>query len=143
MVIFLLLLMVNAVFAVVISGLLVTTPSSVIPVWGAILMALIAGQMIYRWKVGLLASSIISVAVLYTLIYIGHLNPLVLPDEVLGMTPRVIWILLLFAYAGVATLLPVWVLLQPRDYINGLQLFIGLGLFYLAVLFVFNYFVST
>lgn len=133
-VIFLLLLMVNAVFAVVISGLLVTTPSSVIPVWGAILMALIAGQMIYRWKVGLLASSIISVAVLYTLIYIGHLNPLVLPDEVLGMTPRVIWILLLFAYAGVATLLPVWVLLQPRDYINGLQLFIGLGLFYLAVL---------
>jgi len=133
-VIFLLLLMVNAAFAVVISGLLVTTPSSVIPVWGAILMALVAGQMIYKWKMGLLASTVISVVVLYALIYVGHLYPVVLPAEVLGMTPRVIWILLLFAYAGVASLLPVWVLLQPRDYINGIQLFIGLGLFYLAVL---------
>jgi carbon starvation protein len=28
----------------------------------------------------------------------------------------------------------VWVLLQPRDYINGLQLFVGLGLLYVAVL---------
>ena len=28
-----------------------------------------------------------------------------------------------------------WLLLQPRDYINGLQLFIGLGVFFLAVLF--------
>src|SRR5690625_4233627 len=31
-------------------------------------------------------------------------------------------------------MLPVWVLLQPRDYINGLQLFIGLILLYGAVL---------
>ena len=30
-------------------------------------------------------------------------------------------------------MLPVWVLLQPRDYINSHQLFIGLGLLFLGV----------
>ncbi|CAN5552397.1 hypothetical protein BH23ACT6_BH23ACT6_27490 [soil metagenome] len=47
-VIFLLLLMVNAAFAVVISGLLVSTPTAVIPTWGAIAVALIIGQALYR-----------------------------------------------------------------------------------------------
>ena len=32
----------------------------------------------------------------------------------------------------IASMLPSWILLQPRDYINGLQLFIGLGLLYLS-----------
>ncbi|MBA3989317.1 MAG: carbon starvation protein A, partial [Idiomarina sp.] len=40
----------------------------------------------------------------------------------------------LFGYAAIASLLPVWMLLQPRDYINGLQLFIGLILLYAAVI---------
>jgi len=52
-----------------------------------------------------------------------------------GLSAKSVWILLLFAYAAIASLLPVWVLLQPRDYINGLQLFVGLGLLYTAVLF--------
>ncbi len=53
----------------------------------------------------------------------------------MGLSAKSLWILLLFVYAAIASLLPVWVLLQPRDYINGLQLFVGLGLLYLAVLF--------
>lgn len=133
-VIFLLLLMVNAAFAVVIANLLVSTPTSVIPVWGAILVALVIGQLIYRWKVGLLWPSIGGVIVLYALILIGNSYPIVLPDSVFGMSARSAWIVLLFLYAGIASLLPVWVLLQPRDYINGLQLFVGLGILYAAVL---------
>lgn len=133
-VIFLLLLMVNAAFAVVISNLLVSTPTSVIPVWGAILVALVIGQLIYRWKVGLLWPSVIGVVVLYAMIWIGSLYPIVLPETVLGLSQRSFWIVLLFLYAGIASLLPVWVLLQPRDYINGLQLFVGLGVLYVAVL---------
>ena len=34
---------------------------------------------------------------------------------------------ILFAYTFIASRLPVWVLLQPRDYINSHQLFIALG----------------
>ena len=134
-VIFLVLLMVNGAFAAVISNLLVSTPTSVIPVWGAILVALVIGQLIYRYNVKLLWPSLGGVIVLYALILLGNQYPIALPEEVLGLSARSMWILLLFVYAAIASLLPVWVLLQPRDYINGLQLFVGLGLLYLAVLF--------
>jgi len=133
-VIFLVLLMVNAVFGVVIAGLLINNPGSVIPVWGAIVVALIIGQLIYRMKANLAIVSIVGVAVLYLLIWVGPKIPLSLPDTVVGLNPNAAWIILLFAYAAIASLLPVWMLLQPRDYINGLQLFVGLGLLYLAVL---------
>ena len=133
-VIFLLLLMVNAAFAVVISNLLVDTPSAVIPTWGAIAVALLVGQAIYRYKWNLAVVSVVGVVALYALILIGDQFPVSLPDAMLGIPANGVWILILFAYAGVASILPVWLLLQPRDYINGLQLFVGLGLLYGSVL---------
>lgn len=133
-VIFLLLLMVNAAFAVVIANLLISTPTSVIPTWGAILVALLVGQAIYRFKWNLAMVSVVGVVALYALILVGDQIPLSLPETVLGMPDNAVWIIILFVYAGIASILPVWLLLQPRDYINGLQLFIGLGLLYGAVL---------
>ena len=132
-VIFFLLLMVNAVFAVVIADLLISTPTAVIPTWGAIAVALLIGQAIYRMKWNLALVSVVGVAVLYGLIILGDIFPIVLPETILGMSSAAFWIIVLFLYAGVASLLPVWMLLQPRDYINGLQLFVGLGLLYLAI----------
>ncbi len=132
-VIFFLLLMVNAVFAVVIADLLISTPTAVIPTWGAIAVALLIGQAIYRLKWNLALVSVVGVAVLYGLIILGDIFPIVLPETILGMSSAAFWIIVLFLYAGVASLLPVWMLLQPRDYINGLQLFVGLGLLYLAI----------
>ncbi|WP_290637419.1 carbon starvation protein A, partial [Aquisalimonas sp.] len=134
-IIFLVLLMVNAVFAVVISNLLVANPSAVVPVWGAIIVALIIGQLIYRRKMNLITVSIVGVVALYALIGIGPNVPVELPETVAGLPQNSQWIVILFLYAAIASLLPVWVLLQPRDYINGLQLFIGLGLVYAAILF--------
>jgi carbon starvation protein len=43
------------------------------------------------------------------------------------------WVYLLLLYSAIASVLPVWLLLQPRDFINSHQLFVGLGLMYLAV----------
>ncbi|RUO41023.1 carbon starvation protein A [Pseudidiomarina aestuarii] len=133
-VIFLVLLMVNAVFATAISGLLINFPSSVVPVWGAIFVALIIGQFIFRKWMNLGTVSIIGVIALYALIWAGPSVPIELPQSFLGVSDNAQWILVLFFYAAIASLLPVWVLLQPRDYINGLQLFIGLILVYSAVL---------
>ncbi|MDN5687708.1 MAG: carbon starvation protein A [Brachybacterium sp.] len=133
-VIFLLLLMVNAAFAVVIAGLLVSTPTAVVPTWGALVVAVLIGQAIYRLKWSLPVVSVIGVAALYGLILLGDRLPVVLPDSVLGLSPEAFWIIVLFIYAAIASTLPVWVLLQPRDYINGLQLFIGLALLYGSVL---------
>jgi len=133
-VIFLVLLMVNAVFGVVIAKLLINNPGAVVPVWGAIAVALVIGQLIYRRVIGLGVVSVVGVIALYSLIYIGPQVPVELPQQVMGLSANASWILLLFGYAAIASLLPVWVLLQPRDYINGLQLFVGLILLYGAVL---------
>ncbi|PJX15587.1 carbon starvation protein A [Halomonas sp. 141] len=132
-VIFLVLLMVNAVFAVVIAGLMMNFSSAVVPVWGAILVALIIGQLIYRRILSLPVVSVLGVIALYALIFIGPSVPIQMPSEVAGMSGNAVWILILFAYAAIASLLPVWMLLQPRDYINGLQLFIGLLVLYGAL----------
>ncbi|MEP4524116.1 MAG: carbon starvation protein A [Alloalcanivorax venustensis] len=133
-VIFLVLLMVNAVFGVVIAKLLINNPGAVVPVWGAIAVALVIGQLIYRRKIGLGLVSVVGVAALYALIYIGPSVPVTLPESTAGLSANAMWILILFGYAAIASLLPVWVLLQPRDYINGLQLFVGLILLYGAVI---------
>ena len=129
-VIFLLLLMVNTAFAVVISNLLISTPTAVIPTWGAIVVALLIGQAIYRFNWNLPLVSIVGVAALYGLMILGDQFPLALPETMLGIPDRGWWIIFLFTYAFIASLLPVWVLLQPRDYINGLQLFVGLIILY-------------
>jgi carbon starvation protein len=135
-VVFLLLLMVNAAFAVVIANMLVATPSAVVPVWGALVVAFLIGQAIYKYKLSLPLVSLVGVVALYLLILIGPSVPISLPDSVFGLTPHTTWIIILFVYAGIASTLPVWMLLQPRDYINGLQLFIGLGLLYISFLIV-------
>ncbi|MDO5768860.1 MAG: carbon starvation protein A [Psychrobacter sp.] len=132
-VIFLLLLMVNAVFGVAIANMMIKTPSSVLPVWGALVVAAIIGQCIYRYKMSLPLVSIIGVIALYTLIYLGPMFPVVLPETFMGLPDNAMWIIILFVYAAVASILPVWMLLQPRDYINGLQLFVGLLLLYGAI----------
>ncbi|PKM04694.1 MAG: carbon starvation protein A [Gammaproteobacteria bacterium HGW-Gammaproteobacteria-6] len=133
-VIFLVLLMVNAVFAVVIARLMMSFPTAVVPVWGAIFVALIIGQLIYRRIISLPIVSILGVIALYALIFVGPSVPLQMPAEVApGLSGNAAWILILFLYAAIASVLPVWVLLQPRDYINGLQLFIGLIILYGAI----------
>ena len=133
-VIFFLLLMVNAVFAVSISDAFQATASSVIPAWSAVFVAVIIGVLIYRLHVPIMWPTIVGTIVLYAVIYLGELVPVELPASVLGLGPSAQWIVILFAYAATASMLPVWLLLQPRDYINGIQLFVGLGILYGAVL---------
>ncbi len=131
-VMFLVLLMVNAVFGVVIAGAFVNTSGAVFPAWSAIAVALIIGQLVHR-KFNLMALSIGGVVALYLSVYVGSVLPLELP-EMFGLSANANWIIILFTYAAIASMLPVWVLLQPRDFINGLQLFVGLFLLYGAVL---------
>ena len=131
-VIFLVLLMVNAVFGVVIAGAFVNTPNAVFPAWSAIVVALIIGQLIHR-NFNLTILSVLGVLALYCSIYVGSVFPIELPQDMMGLSPNANWIIILFIYASIASMLPVWVLLQPRDFINGMQLFVGLFLLYGAV----------
>ena len=132
-VIFLVLLMVNAVFGVVIARAFVSTPNAVFPAWSAIFVALIIGQLIHRnYKLTIL--TVAGVTALYASIFVGSVYPIELPENMFGLAANANWIIILFTYAAIASMLPVWVLLQPRDFINGMQLFVGLILLYGAVL---------
>ncbi|MBM4184179.1 MAG: carbon starvation protein A [Gemmatimonadetes bacterium] len=133
-VIFLLLLMVNSVFGIIIANEHIAVPSSVIPTWIVILVAMVIGWLIYKKGMSLLWVTVIGVSVLYGAIWVGAVMPIELPSSFLGLAAPGQWVVILFVYAGIASILPVWLLLQPRDYINGIQLFIGLALLYIAVL---------
>ena len=133
-VIFLLLLMVNSVFGIIIANEHIEVPGSVIPTWIVILVAMAVGYLVYKKGMSLLWVTIIGVSVLYGAIWLGSVVPLSLPETMFGLGAPAQWVIILFVYAGIASVLPVWLLLQPRDYINGIQLFIGLALLYTAVL---------
>lgn len=135
-VIFLVLLMVNSAFGVIIAKESVAQPSTVIPAWGAIFIALLMGQALYKLKIKLIWVTLVAVTLLYTLVPVGVALPVHLPEHFLGLDTIQQWVVILFIYAGVASILPVWMLLQPRDYVNGIQLFIGLLLLYIALIIV-------
>ncbi len=155
LIIFFLLLLVNAVFAVVIANLFMSNPGAVLPVWGSLVVAIVVGFLIYRTGVGILRPSIAALLTLYALIWLGQYVPFSLPDF-FGFDPTVAqlaagdaqaaadaartdgvrtgWVIVLFVYGFFASVLPVWVLLQPRDYINSHQLFVALGIIFLGIL---------
>lgn len=157
LIIFFLLLLVNAVFAVVIANLLMANPGAVLPVWGTLVVALVVGFLIYRTRTGILWPSLGALLVIYALIWLGQYAPFDLPD-LIGFAPsgaqlaaaagdttvaaasahadgvRAGWVIILFVYAFFASVLPVWLLLQPRDYINSHQLFVALGIIAIGVL---------
>lgn len=131
-VVFLVLLMVNAVFGVVIANSFVSQPDAVFPAWTAIAVALIIGQLIKR-NFKLIPLCFVGILVLYASVYAGSFIPIALPETLFGLADTANWIIILFIYAAIASLLPVWMLLQPRDFINGMQLLVGLFLLYGAV----------
>ncbi|WP_300013128.1 carbon starvation protein A [Pseudonocardia sp.] len=136
LIIFFLLTLVNAVFAVVIGNLFVANPGAVLPILLEIPLAIGIGQYIYRTRTPALIPSIVGVVVLYLTIPLGQLVPISVAPiaELLGVEPeRNVWVVLLFAYTFIAARLPVWMLLQPRDYINSHQLFIALGVILLGI----------
>jgi len=133
-IIFFALLIVIAIFCLVIASLFAMFPSTVIPIWFEIPIALVLGHLIYRKGLKALPLSIIGVMLLYVAVVIGAYVPVKIP-QVGPFTALTIWTLILLIYAAVASVLPVWRLLQPRDYINGHELYIALALLALGVLF--------
>ncbi|MEE8604157.1 MAG: carbon starvation protein A [Candidatus Aminicenantaceae bacterium] len=126
--------LVIAVFAVVASRTLVSQPEIVIPTFGLIFLAMIFGWLIYKKGIPTPVATLIAVAVLFLLIYLGELMPVELPAKVLGMSNQNFWFFVLIIYSLFASSLPVWFLLQPRDYISTWILFLGLGLGYLGLI---------
>lgn len=125
--------LVLAVFAMAIADLFVGIPSSVIPINIEIIIAIIMGYLLYKKKIDSLIPSLIALSILYFFIWIGTLYPIDFTSSMNTQDAKNMWILILFIYSAIASLLPVWTLLQPRDYINSHQLFVGLSLLFLGI----------
>jgi carbon starvation protein len=137
LIIFFLLTLVNAVFAVVIGQLFIAYPGAVIPIFVQIPIAIGIGQYIYRTRSPALVPSLFGVLALYLLIWVGQAVPVDITPLATSLgfeRPENLWVVILFAYTFVASRLPVWLLLQPRDYINSHQLFIALGIIAVGLL---------
>lgn len=130
--IFFLVWMVIAVFALVIANLFITFPSSVIPVNFEIFIAVAIGVFINRGNKKLLIPSLIAQVLLILMIYLGTQYPIHM--NFLGHYKLEVWMIFLMIYSFIASVLPVNILLQPRDFINGHQLVFGLGLIIIGLI---------
>ncbi len=121
------LILVIAVFTIIVSDTFYAIPSSGTSSILFMFLAVGFGLTVYRLKASLWISSLIGVTLLFLCIYLGNIFPIQLSKDW--------WIIILLGYIFVASVTPVWILLQPRDYLNSYFLYtlmIGgiLGLFF-------------
>lgn len=117
-----------AVFGLVIASVLRAYPAAIFPVLVQIPLAILIGALIHRKGRSLVIPSLLALALMYLSVVLGDWGPLHAFNQTLAAQPIWLWTVGLLAYAYVASVLPVWTLLQPRDYINALQLLTALGL---------------
>ena len=130
-------LLVIAVFGVVAAKTLIAQPEMVFPTFAIIPVSVILGWCIYKKNLNLQIVSAVAVLTVILNIYIGFQIPVPIPEEgVLGLSPLIFWFVILMIYAGVASVLPVQTLLQPRDYLSTFILFGSMALAISALLWV-------
>jgi carbon starvation protein len=120
-----------AVFAFIIGTLFVSNPGAIFPINIQIVVAIVLGWLIYRRGVPVLIPSLVGYALLLTSIFYGNAVAEALPWLKEISVSSWVWILLIYSF--VASVLPVWLLLQPRDYLNAHQLITGLSLLTLGL----------
>ncbi len=98
-------------------------PESVLPTLALMLIAVGMGLAIHRLGWSLRALTAGALGTLLLLVWAGVHHPIVGPSLAQWK-----WLLLIYAFA--ASVLPVWLLLQPRDYTNSLLLYLGVAAMY-------------
>ncbi|WP_417388000.1 carbon starvation protein A [Gimesia sp.] len=124
-----------AIFGLVIAIIFALYPETVIPVWITMPIAIVIGLMVYKQNAELLIPSLVALFIVYASVWLGaYYWPIDISAmfgiKLMGPFPNavILWTFVLLAYCAIASVLPVWLLLQPRDFINSHQLVLALGL---------------
>lgn len=145
LILFAALTIVLAIFGLVIATIFKLYPAAVLSVWIELPIAIGIGYWVYKRQGSLLLPSLIALGLLYVAMYLGAYHfPISIPaswgswiEANVGLqasaVPIVFWTLLLMVYCFIASVLPVWTLMQPRDYINSHQLVVALVLLVLGL----------
>jgi len=102
-----------------------------------IALAIGFGLFVYRLKLPVLWSSIIFVPLVFVAIWVGQKIPILAAKVpiIIGRDPGKTWDLALIFYCFVASTTPVWILLQPRDYLSSYLLYASVLGGFLGILF--------
>ena len=140
-ILFMALTVVLAIFGLVIGIVFDLYPSAIFPCMVQIPIAISIGYFLHRRGVELLWPSILALGLMYLTVVFSAWGPIAEFNHALGGKPNAVdglpiwaWVALLLGYSYIASVLPVWTLLQPRDYINSLQLITALALIVLGLL---------
>jgi carbon starvation protein len=129
-----------AVFGWVIATVFKMFPEAIVPVFLQIPIAVWIGMTVHRRGKNLLWPSVAALVLMYATVWFGAACPglewtggrlggaIQTLNATLAAWPIWVWVAVLLVYCYAASVLPVWILLQPRDYINSLQLISSLGL---------------
>ncbi|MEW6662608.1 MAG: carbon starvation protein A [Bacillota bacterium] len=108
-------ILVIAAFLNIVANTFVSTPSAGTASILFIFLAMAFGYLLNAKKQSLAVLSVAGVALLMLCIYIGQVFPIALTAKT--------WIYILIVYIFAASVMPVWLLLQPRDYLNSYLLY--------------------
>ncbi len=109
------LLLVVAAFTNIVASTFAAVPAAASSSLMFIALAVVFGWAVYRKGLSLKVGTIIGVILLFTCVWLGYVFPLALSVNT--------WIIILMVYIFVASTAPVWILLQPRDYLNSFLLY--------------------
>jgi carbon starvation protein len=90
-----------------------------------IALAIGFGLSLYRLKIPVLWSSLIFVPLVFVAVWLGQkipISPGIVP-KIIGDNPAKTWDIVLITYCFIASTTPVWILLQPRDYLSSYLLY--------------------
>ena len=132
-IVFFILVLVMAVFFLVIAGLLIEYPEAVFPVFALMVIAMCTGMLIYRTGIGITRASMVGIVLMIIALWWGSEHPYPMPEKTFLGDAKTTWVFLLALYSFAASVLPVWLLLQPRDYLESFNLYGGLILVYLGI----------
>ncbi len=121
------LILVIGVFSIVIANTFISTPQAGTSSIIFIFLAVAFGYLLYVRKLPMIPLTLLFVVLLFLSIWIGMLFPVAFSYRT--------WIILLLVYVAVASVTPIWILLQPRDYLNSFLLYALLGIGIFGILF--------
>ena len=122
-----------AIFGLVIAAVFKQYPAAIFPCVIQIPIALAIGMYLHRKGAHLLVPSLLALGVMYLTVIYGNTGILAELNAAMAAWSIWTWVVILLGYSYVASVLPVWSLLQPRDYINSLQLISALALIVLGL----------
>lgn len=127
------LVLVIAVFAIFAANTFIQQPETVLPSFGLIPVALLIGFLMYRTSLDNTLVTVIGLALMVATLALGQVLPIEL-DQVGPLGAQELWIVMLLVYCFFASVAPVQVLLQPRDYLASFLLFTAITVGALSVM---------